>query len=334
MGVFGQVQYKKDAIALFAQASVSSQGFQRVEYFNQVGTATSDWKNISGGNVKAGINFNLNAQSNIYVNGGYYSKQPNFDAVYINYSNTLNPDLKNETVTGFEMGYGYNSGKLKLNANVYYTSWKDRFLSDGVTVAGERGTANYYGIEQVHSGLELDGKFDLSSFVSVQGMLSLGNYEYGSDVTAGVFDSSRKYLGDATLFLNGVKVGDAAQTTSRLNLEVKPTDLFKFNVSMFSASNLFANFNPEDFDTAGDQAMMLPAYELFDFGASYNLSIAGEMVYVRLNVNNLFDNAYISESATNIMANPGDPTFLGVNTDNRAFPGWGRSWNLGFTYRF
>ena len=336
MGVFGQVQYKKDAIALFAQASVSSQGFQRVEYFNQVGTATSEWKNIQGGNIKAGANFNLNAKSNIYVNGGYYSKQPNFDAVYINYSNTLNPDLQNESVTGFEMGYGYNSGKLKLNANVYYTSWKDRFLSDGVTVAGERGTANYYGIEQVHSGLELDGKFDLSSFVSVQGMLSLGNYEYGSDVTAGVFDSSRKYLGDATLFLNGVKVGDAAQTTSRLNLEVKPTDLFKFNISMFSASNLFANFNPEDFDTAGDQAMMLPAYELFDFGASYNLSIAGEMVYVRLNVNNLFDNAYISESATNIMADPSDPssTFLGVNTDNRAFPGWGRSWNLGLTYRF
>jgi outer membrane receptor protein involved in Fe transport len=103
---------------------------------------------------------------------------------------------------------------------------------------------------------------------------------------------------------------------------------------MFSASDLYANFNPEDFDTAGDQAMMLPAYELFDFGASYNLTVAGELVYVRLNVNNLFDNAYISESSTNIMANPGDPTFLGVNTANRAFPGWGRSWNLGFTYRF
>ena len=42
----------------------------------------------------------------------------------------------------------------------------------------------------------------------------------------------------------------------------------------------------------------------------------------------------VAESSTNIMANPGDPTFLGVNTGNRAFPGWGRSWNLGFTYRF
>ena len=334
MGVFGQLQYKKDAFALFAQAAVSSQGFQRVEYFNQAGTETTPWKNIMGGNVKAGFNVNLNEKSNIYVNGGYYSKQPNFDAVYINYGNNLNPDLKNETVTGYEMGYGYNSGKLRLNANVYLTTWEDRFLSDGVTVAGVRGTANYYGIEQIHSGLELDADFDLSPFVSVQGMLSVGNYEYGSDVVADVFNSSRVKVGTSTLFLNGVKVGDAAQTTSRLNLEVKPTDLFKFNISMFSASNLYANFNPEEFDSADDQAMRLPSYELFDFGASYNLSIAGEMVYVRWNINNLFDNAYISESASNIIANPGDPTFLGVNTSNRAFPGWGRSWNLGFTYRF
>ena len=233
-----------------------------------------------------------------------------------------------------EAGYGYTSSKLRFNVNVYKTTWADRFLSDGVSVGGVRGTANYYGIKQIHSGFEFDGEYELSPFVSVQGMLSIGNYEYGSDVVADVFDSQRVKVGTSKLFLDGVKVGDAAQTTSRLNLKVSPTDLFKFNISMFSANELFANFNPEDFDTDGDMAMQLPSYELFDFGASYNLSIAGEMVYVRMNINNLMDTSYIAESSTNIMANPGDPTFLGVNTGNRAFPGWGRSWNLGFTYRF
>ena len=167
-------------------------------------------------------------------------------------------------------------------------------------------------------------------------MLSLGNYEYGSDVTADVFNNQRLKVGTKTLFLDGVKVGDAAQTTSRINLKVSPTDLFKFNVSMFSAKELFANFNPEDFKEDGDSAMQLPSYELFDLGASYNLSVAGEKIYVRFNMNNVFDTHYISESSTNIMAGdrPTDTTFLGINTRNRAFPGWGRSWNLGFTYRF
>ena len=348
-GAFTQLQYKHNKLAAFLQAAFSNQGFQRVEYFNVVGGETTEWKNITGGNLKAGVNYNFDAKSNLYVNGGVYSKQPNFDAVWINYGNNLNPDLKNESVTGMEAGYGYNSGKLRVNVNVYKTTWEDRFLSDGVTVANPnydstipgsdetlRGTANYYGIKQVHTGFEFDGEYEISSFVSLQGMLSLGNYEYGSDVTADVFNNQRLKVGTKTLFLDGVKVGDAAQTTSRINLKVSPTDLFKFNVSMFSAKKLFANFNPEDFDTLGDSAMQLPSYELFDLGASYNLSVAGEKVYVRFNMNNVFDTHYISESSTNIMAGdrPTDTTFLGINTRNRAFPGWGRSWNLGFTYRF
>ena len=342
-GFFGQLQYKKNNIAAFIQGAVSQQGFQRVEYFNQVGTETTDWVNIKGGNIKAGLNINLNEKSNIYVNGGYYLKPPNFDAVFINYGNNLNPDLKKEKVTGFEAGYGFKSNNARLNVNVYKTSWKDRFLSDGVRLAnGDRGTANYYGIEQIHSGIEFDGELELSSFVSVQGMLSIGNYEYGSDVTAALFDDNRQPLKDSkdnnvtsTLYLDGVKVGDAAQTTSRLNLKVSPTDLFKFNISMFAANDLYANFNPEDFNEDGDQAMKLPSYELFDFGASYKLRVGNdEMVYLRLNINNLFDNYYIAESSDNILNKVGDPTFLGVNAKNRAFPGWGRSWNLGFTYRF
>ena len=339
-GVFTQLEYKVEKLSAFVQGAISNQGFQRVEYFNQVGTATTDWENITGGNVKLGANYNINAKSNVYVNSGMYSKQPNFDAVYINYGNNLNPDLKNETVTGLEAGYGYRSNNLTLNVNIYRTTWDDRFLSNDeveyIDSSGneEEGIANYYGIQQLHKGIEIDGTYKLSPFVKVEGMISLGNWKYTSDVTVDVFDSARNKVSSSTIFLDGVKVGDAAQTTSRINLVVNPTDLFKFNVSMFSASQLYANFNPEEFDTDGDMAMKIPSYELFDFGSSYNLSIAGEKVYVRLNVNNIFDNHYIAESSDNIVANPGDPTYLGVHTGNRAFPGWGRTWNLGFSYRF
>ena len=339
-GVFTQLEYKVEKLSAFVQGAISNQGFQRVEYFNQVGTATTDWENITGGNVKLGANYNINAKSNVYVNSGMYSKQPNFDAVYINYGNNLNPDLKNETVTGLEAGYGYRSNNLTLNVNIYRTTWDDRFLSNDeveyIDSSGneEEGIANYYGIQQLHKGIEIDGTYKLSPFVKVEGMISLGNWKYTSDVTVDVFDSARNKVSSSTIFLDGVKVGDAAQTTSRINLVVNPTDLFKFNVSMFSASQLYANFNPEEFDTDGDMAMKIPSYELFDFGSSYNLSIAGEKVYVRLNVNNIFDNHYIAESSDNIVANPGDPTYLGVHTKNKVFPGWGRTWNLGFSYRF
>ncbi|MBT7010568.1 MAG: TonB-dependent receptor plug domain-containing protein, partial [Flavobacteriaceae bacterium] len=100
-GVFTQLEYKNDKLSAFVQGAISNQGFQRVEYFNQTpGNQTTEWKNISGGNVKLGANYNIDAKNNVYVNTGTYSKQPNFDAVWINYGNNLNPDLKNETVVG------------------------------------------------------------------------------------------------------------------------------------------------------------------------------------------------------------------------------------------
>jgi outer membrane cobalamin receptor len=334
-GVFGQLEYSNDDLSVFVQGAVSNQGFQREEFFNEIpGNQKTDWKNISGGNIKGGANYNIDAKSNVYVNAGTYSKQPNFDAVYINYGNNLNPDLRNEEVVGLEAGYGYRSSNFNFNVNIYKTTWKDRFLRDGVRVDGVNGNANYYGIEQVHTGIEFDGVYEISPFVKVEGMLTLGNYEYGGDVTADVFDSSNTLLGSSVIYLDGVKVGDAAQTTSRVNLIVTPSDLFKFNISMFNASDLYADFNVEDFTSPEDEAMMLPSYDLFDFGASYKLDIAGETVYLRANINNIFDNYYFAESATNYEAGPGDSTYLGVNTRNKVFPGWGRTWNVGFTYRF
>ncbi len=39
-------------------------------------------KNILGGTIKGGANFNIDAKNNVYINSGYYSKAPNFDAKF------------------------------------------------------------------------------------------------------------------------------------------------------------------------------------------------------------------------------------------------------------
>jgi hypothetical protein len=53
-----------------------------------------------------------------------------------------------------------------------------------------------------------------------------------------------------------------------------------------------------------------------------------------VNVNNIFDELYISESETNVHALPGDDTWNGVNTSNRVFFGWGTTWNSSVRLRF
>ena len=54
---------------------------------------------------------------------------------------------------------------------------------------------------------------------------------------------------------------------------------------------------------------------------------------VRLNINNLFDEEYISESDTNIFAD-GGRTWNGVDVRNIVNFGRGTTWNLGVTFDF
>ena len=339
-GLFGQAEYVTDKYSVFVQASVANQGFQRVDFFRYAANDPlhkTDVKNILGGTIKGGANWNIDAKNNVYVNSGYYSKAPNFDAVYQDNDQYLTPDadLNNEKVFGLEAGYGYRSSDLSMNVNLYRTSWKDRFVTESVSIGGDRGLANYTGVEQIHTGIEFDAVWQISPFVKFEGMFSLGDYKYGSDVTdETVTQNDGTVIGSSTLYLDGVMVGDGAQTTARGNLEISPSDSFKFNLSVFHADDIFGDINAEDFTEDGDTNMVMPSYELFDAGASYRFPLGDDMVYVRLNVNNIFDEEYYSESATNYVATDATTNYKGINVRNKVFPGWGRTWNLGFTYRF
>ena len=44
---------------------------------------------------------------------GFISRQPNFDGVFPNYKNNVNPDLQNEEITSVELGYGFVSNNFR-----------------------------------------------------------------------------------------------------------------------------------------------------------------------------------------------------------------------------
>ena len=354
-GAFTQLEYKKDNISAFIQASISSQGFKRVEYFLETPeNQETDWENILGGNLKGGLNYNINDNHNVFFNAGFYSKQPNFDATYINFRNELNPNLNNEKILGLEFGYGLRLEKFTANLNLYRTSWKDRFLniSASFDVNGTptnfnddtQGNANLLGIEQVHTGIELEADYKISDFVGLRAMVSVGNWEYKGNVNAAFYDDSNTPIvvggeeQSATLYLDGVKVGDAAQFTSLLGIVIKPIEPLSFDVDWRRADNLYADINAQDFRAADNKgSLKLPAYNLVDAGLSYKMKVGknnDNSVNLRFNMNNVLDEEYIAESGTNNFANPGDDTYKGIKTDNKVFFGFGRTWNFGIRYNF
>ncbi|MDF4220464.1 TonB-dependent receptor [Maribacter sp. M208] len=340
-GAFGQVEYTDGVVSAFVQGGISNQGFKRIDYFNYLDSdplQETDWENILGGNIKGGANFNLSEANNVFFNAGYYSKQPLFDAVYLNFVNELNPDLANEKILGLEMGYGLNLGDFRAKLNLYRTSWKDRFVRIGIeTPTGDEGSANINGVEQIHQGIEIEADYRASEIVQFRGMISLGDWEYAGNATGQALDDDRNVIDpDVTLFLDGVKVGDAAQFTTNLEMIVRPLEGLKISGNLYNASRLYAFLNAEDFDSADNQgSLRLPSYTLFDLGAYYTFGFGGNnKLSIAANVNNLFDTEYIAESLTNTFAEQGDDVFRGISTDNKVFFGFGRTFNVSARYNF
>jgi len=353
LGGFTQLEYKTEKISTFVQAGISRQGFQRIDFFNlprdvdRDGVAEpreSEWIYLNGGNIKTGINVNLDEKNNVFVNAGYYSKQPLFRAVFPHYTdNMVAKDLINEKVKALEGGYGYHDETWTFKANFYYTIWADKFqYATGYAPGIGKVTGRLYGVMEIHRGIEaeLTGRFGkLRTF----GMISIGDWYYGKDVYNVEFydaydDTELKYIQD-TIYLKGVKVGDAAQFTSRLGVKYYFNDNLSVDVNQFYADNLYSRFDAFYFSTPDNKGVLkLPDYSLVDAGVTYKTKIKtwGKLT-ARFSVNNVFDKIYISESDTNIhegeYGSTGE-TFKGIDTGNRVFFGWGRTWKLSLKFRF
>jgi len=345
-GAFGQLEYVGEQISAFVQGSISNQGFKRVDEFGELeGNQETDWENIVGGNIKGGLNFNIDENHNVFGNIGYYSKQPLFDAVYPGNRNDLNEDLENEKVFGVELGYGFRSQYFNANVNLYRTSWADRFETTSATFFRDtpqevRGTANLEGITQVHQGIEFDFYGSLSNKFKWNAMLSIGDWEYKDDISTAYFDDNQNPIAgveDATLNLDGVKVGNAAQFTASAGADYTIIDNLSIDATYRYADNLYADYdaaaaaNNDNFEV-----FELPSFGLLDLGASYGLDLGDYRLGFRVNVNNVTDNIYISESNTNFQPGEreGDTTYDGINTRNNVFFGWGRTWNASVSFKF
>ena len=339
-GVNGMIEYNdEEKLTAVLQLGYSNQSFQREDYFAQPANPISDKKKVGGGYVKGGANYNFNEKSNLFFNAGYISRQPQFDAVFPNFGNTINSDLQNEKITSFELGYGYVVDGFKLNVNAYATNWGNRFESRGfTTTTGLDGTAQFRDIDVQHNGIEIESSYRVNDSFKLKGMLSIGDWRYTKDFESELFDDNQNSIGTGTLYTKDAKVGDAAQFVAYLEADYKVGD-FSFDLGYRFVDGLYADYSIVDSDfTSPDNsgALKLPSYGLADFGTTYRFNMFGDNdATLRLNINNLFDTVYIAESNSNIHTSASTvDTWKGIDTTNFVWFGFGRTWNLNFTYRF
>lgn len=346
-GAFTQLEYSKDNLTAFLQAAISQQGFQKVDEFTYLTSnplSNTDYENILGGNVKGGANYNINEQHNVFVNAGYYSKQPFFNAVYPNNKSIVNGNLTNEKILGFEAGYGFTSRIFNAKLNLYSTEWKDRYQRSTDGAADNLG--GYYdfsGITEVHTGVELEAFARVNDKFKVNAMFSYGDWKYKGNSISNRYDLNNNPVAggtSTTLYLNKVKVGDAAQMTASIGASYEVLTRVTLDANYNFNDNLYASISPANFSSATNRgSLQLPSYGLMDAGFSYKIFVdkkRGDSFNLRLNVNNVLDNVYIAESKSNIFAVdvPAVSTYKGIATTNNVYFGFGRTWNFSLRYNF
>ena len=344
-GAFSQLEYSSDKVSAFVQGGISQQGFKKQDFFTYLKTDPlyeTDYENILGGNVKGGVNYNINDQMNAFVNAGYYSKQPFFNAVYPNNRSKLNENLTNEKILGIEAGYGFKTPKFNAKLNLYYTSWKDRYQRS--TDAAADNVGGYYdfaGITEIHSGAELELNANPLPKLNLNAMFSIGNWVYEGDVESRRFDANNEPIGGGTtttLYLDGVKVGDVAQTTASFGANYEVVKNLKLDANYRFADKLFARVSPNNFTAQNNKGSLeLPSYGLLDAGMSFKahrVKDSKDYFNFRVNVNNVLNEVYIAEARSNIFADGTNPTYDGIDVRNQVFFGFGRTWNFTFSYNF
>lgn len=243
----------------------------------------------------------------------------------------------------------------------------------GSTIA-VNGYSEISGITQLHMGVEVDAVYKPFHFLEFQGMLSYGDYQYKGNATGTNFDDNNNpvaVVGNKTtntLYLDGVKVGGSSsnsipQVTASLGLTARPVRDLNIYGTWRYVGKLYSSIDAATFTTVANQergSLQLPDFNLFDIGASFKIRLKNTAQYftVGANVYNLFDTTYIADGATNnFVKNVGDfkttsntdaqaqalyNTYInnpanfykGIDTSNRVFFGFGRTWAANLSFNF
>jgi len=311
-----------------------------------------DWLWKPSFTFKTGLGYNIDRSHSVFTNLGYLSRATRYsnliitnniygDSLIVNSATSekgrmgkyfVDDDTQNEIVLAIEVGYSYRSEKFSANLNGYFTNWNNKPLDSPATrpdpETDELILLNVSGIGAVHKGIELDFAYKPMDKITLEGLVSLGDWKWNSVGTITEPDGTQE-----TFDAKGVHVGDAAQTQLGGMVRYEPLKGLYFKLRGTYFGKNYANFNPEDLTgtNGGRESWQMPNYFLTDLHTGYNFKVSGIRMGVRFNILNLLNTKYISD-ATN---NDRNSSYADFDAKSAAvFFGQGRRFNTSFQISF
>jgi outer membrane receptor for ferrienterochelin and colicin len=328
--LFGQAEYKTGKLTAFVASTLSGTHYRREDPYNYPEDPLSEPVNKAGFDIKSGASYKVGRYGNVYANLGYYSREPYYKFVYVNYSNTIAHNLVNEKITAAEAGYTYESGKITSRINLYYTLWKDKSLlsRENIQLTDSTMTRSLVrGLNALHHGIEAELNYNIFQNFSIAATVSIGDWKWQNDVSASIYDDNQVLVDSMMVYTKGLYVGDAPQTQLGLSAEYHTSDGFRFAADWVLYNRLYANFDPVNRNNPDDrsQPYQIPSYSLLDLYAGYDMNVKQFPVSLQLACQNVLGTETIIR---------GDD---GASHDLETFKGFwslGRTFNVSFKISF
>lgn len=327
-GAFAQAEYNKDKLSAFLSGSLSNTTYWRYDrLYYDAAHAKSEKVNFIGFTAKGGANYNITDHHNIFANIGYISRAPFFSYgafLQAQTSNATNPDAVNEKIFSVELGYGYRSSWLTANLNAYFTRWMDKTMTSGGDITNankeviDRYSINMQGVDARHMGIELDLIANPTRWLDINGMFSLGDWQWDSNATGYYYNSLGQPLKDikngeiasgiqapdhakSVVNLKGVKVGGSAQLTAALGAQVHFSGFrggltYTWYARNYSDYDLDGSMLSPDGNVTVTQPWEIPSGGQLDLNASYTFPLGKCKATLYGNVENVFNQRYIVDA--------------------------------------
>ena len=351
LGFFGQVNFASGPISAYGMFGLSTIEYSYQDHFT-VADEKIESEAISATQFKGGAMFDVSDEISVFANFGVVEKPPIMDNV-IYFDGTVASDPVNESFQSIEGGVNYHGGNFAVKANYYMTDWKDRNLtkavSSGQGSSGDTDVIFLSGVNQKHSGIEVEASAQLISMLRLDAAISIGDWKFDGDANGNYqedeFDSLGNVTGQTTTnydyALDGLMVGDMPQTAYVFGVTLTPISGLKAQVLYNMYDDNYSDWGPtareysgDDSDADREQVWEAPGYSKMDVHISYDLpSIGGMNLQAFAHIFNALDDVYVQDAVDHSQYNSyGDKVHAAHNAE--VFLGSPRYFNAGLSVTF
>ena len=357
-GVFGSLEYSNDKLSAFVNASLGFNHNWRTDRYYYDNVTARDSVARLGGTIKGGVNYKFAKHHNVFVNAGFISRAPKYQAIYmsVSTSNAINNEAKNEKIASVEVGYGFENQYVMVRANGYFTEWMDKAMTKYGNLSDPDQTQFYMnmtGVNARHMGLEFEAKARPTKWIELSAMLSLGDWKWDSDSVIGraydehgfamTADGKQTTIGAedhawAKINMKGIHVGGQAQTTANFGIMFKPFKGFRIGgeYTLYDRNYSYYSFSGSNLNLGKEMNIVepyrCPLGGALDIRASYSFDIGPLRATLAGNVTNVLNQYYIEKAWS---ANTATQTVSENTKDNiYFFYNKGRQWNIRLKLQF